>query len=83
MVYCPSWQDRALTTYLCDCGQTMGRIISAPGRYTYFSEKTPRVITNLGHEPVEIRSHWEHEKVQKERGLAWAPQRRGMPGCWA
>jgi hypothetical protein len=84
MVYYHSPDDRRLRLEECpDCGHTQGFIISRPGSYTYFSEKNPRVIENLGHEPVTIRSHWEHQKIQKERGCEWGTARRGMPGCWA
>ena len=84
MVYYHSPDDRRLTPEICpECNNTQGFIVSLPGRYTYFSESTPRVIENLGHEPVTIRSHAEHIRIMKERQVEWAPQRRGMPGCWS
>jgi len=74
--------DFGCRTILCDCGSTMGPTLSVGRGLTYFSEKAPRVIHNLGHEPVVIRSHEEHRRKMKEAGVEWAPPRRGMPGCW-
>jgi len=84
MVYYKSPDDRRLTPEICpECGNTQGFILCRPGSYRYFSEKSPRVLTNLGHEPVEVRSHAEHQRLLKERGLGWVAPRRGMPGSWA
>ena len=84
MVYHHHPDDRHLKPHLCpECNNTQAFIISRPGSYRYFSEKSPRLLTNLGHEPVEIRSHAQHAAELKKRGLAWATPRRGMPGSWS
>lgn len=83
MVYYHHHEDRRLQPEICpDCGHTQGYIISRPGSYRYFSEKSPRLLENLGHEPVEVKSHWEHQQEMKKRGLGWATPKRGMPGSW-
>ena len=84
MVYHRHWQDRGLEPHLCpECSNTQAFIIAPPGRYRYFSEKSPRMIENLGHEPVEVRSHAEHQRLMKDRGLGWITPKRGMPGSWS
>ena len=74
--------DFGCRTVLCDCGSTVAPVLSVGRGLTYFSEKRPRVIWNLGPEPVVIRSHAEHRRKMKEAGVEWAPPKRGMPGCW-
>ena len=74
--------DLGCRTIVCPCGSTMGPVLSLGLGLMYFSEKNPRVIHNLGHEPVVIRSHEEHRRKMKEAGVEWAPPKRGMPGCW-
>lgn len=84
VAYYHDYRDRRTHTYVCvECRNTMAQVIQRPGKYTYFSEKTPRVLYNLGHDPVEVRSHWEHQKLLKERELGWITPKRGMPGSWA
>jgi len=77
-----SRDDFGCRTILCDCGSTMGPTLSVGRGLTYFSEKRPQVIHNLGHEPVVIRSHEEHKRKMKEAGVEWAVPKCGMPGCW-
>lgn len=76
-------RDKGCRLHVCpECGHTQGFTLSVGHGLTYFSEKQAPVITNLGHEPVTVTSPAQHERLMKERGLAWMPQRRGMPGCW-
>ncbi len=81
-VYYPDYRDRRTQTKICPCGHSMSQVIQRPGRFTYFSESSPRVIENLGHEPVIVKSHWEHQKLMRERGVGWITPKRGMPGSW-
>lgn len=84
MVYYPSADQRRCITEICpECNNSQSIVIAKPGSSRYFSEKSPRIIENMGHEPVEVRSHWEHQKLMKERGLGWITPKRGMPGSWA
>lgn len=82
-VYIPDCENRHVPYHICHvCQHTQSPVIARPGSYTYFSEKTPRVLHNLGHEPVTITSHWQHQQELKKRGLGWATPKRGMPGSW-
>lgn len=49
---------------------------------TYFSEKSPQVIHNLGHDPVTITSEAQRQRIMKERGLTEAGRPYGRKGCW-
>ena len=68
----------------CDaCGYALVPGFSMGRGLTYFSQKGGgRVIHNLGPQPVTITSTAQHERIMKEQGVAWAPSRRGMKGCW-
>lgn len=84
MVYYASHTERRLEPEICpECGHTQSFVISRPGSYTYFSESNPVVLENLGHEPVTVTSHWQHQKLMRERGLGWITPKRGEKGCWA
>ena len=74
--------DFGCRTVLCDCGSTVGPTLSLGRGLTYFSEKKPRVIRNLGHKPITITSHEQHKAEMRKAGVEWAPPKRGMPGCW-
>jgi hypothetical protein len=74
--------DLGCRTILCDCGSTMGPIMTFGRGLTYFSSKTPRVIWNLGPNPITITSDAQHRAEMKKAGVEWHPPRRGMPGCW-
>lgn len=83
--------DLGCQTHLCpNCvndsetgaGTPMFPIFSFGRGLTYFSEKSPRTIWNLGPEPVTIRSPEEHKAAMKKAGVEWHPPKRGMPGCW-
>lgn len=76
--------ERACHAVICEeCHNDMSPVLSLGRGLTYFEEGRARVITNMGHEPVRITSHEQHKRLMKERGLDWAPPRRGMPGCWS
>jgi len=65
------------------CLETLYPQLSLGRGLTYFSQKGGgRVIHNLGPQPVTITSTKQHERIMKEQGVAWAPSRRGMKGCW-
>ena len=84
MVYYHHHEERRLKPEICpECGHTQCFVVDKPGSYRYFSEKSPRVLTNLGHEPVEIRSHAQHQAELKKRGLGWITPKRGEKGSWA
>ncbi len=75
--------ERACRAYVCQCGHTMGPVISLGTSLTWFSEKGGgRVIHNLGDKPVFVTSHGHHEQLMRQAGVTWAPARRGLPGCW-
>ena len=57
-------------------GTTWGRGL------TYFSEKRPQIIWNLGPEPVTITSEAQRQRLMKARGLESAAPRYGRKGCW-
>lgn len=70
--FCHVPEDRGCVTPLCRCGSTMAPVLSVGSGLTWFRENGARVITNLGHEPVTVRSHEEHKRLLRERGLEWA-----------
>lgn len=74
--------DLGAATPLCACGSSMGPIISVGRGLTWFEEGRARVLWNLGPEPVTVRSHGEHQRLMRERGLDWATKGRGRPGQW-
>lgn len=67
---------------ICACGERMERQLSVGRGLTYFEEGKPRTIWNLGHEPVVIRSHREHEAAMRKAGVTWATRGTGERGCW-
>ena len=82
-IFAHSVLERACKTIICtECGNGMAPVLSMGRGLTYFEEGRARVIHNLGPEPVTITSHEQHKRIMKERGLDWAPPRRGMKGCW-
>lgn len=70
--FCHRPEDRGARTVLCHCGSTMAPVLSVGRGLTFFQESRPRVIHNLGHEPVVVRSHEEHKRLMRERGVDWA-----------
>jgi hypothetical protein len=83
--YAHSPIERACRTILCvHCHHTMSPVISLGQGLTYFAEGGGgKWIHNLGPEPVFVTSTAQHERIMKEQGVTWMPQKRGMPGCWS
>lgn len=82
--FCHVSADKGCTTHLCDCGGTMGYVFSPGTPLVYFGEGgAGKWIYNMGHEPVFITSHAQHQREMKKRGLTWATPKHGMPGSWA
>ncbi len=76
-------QDYGVRTMICAiCQTTMTRVLSVGRGLCWFEEGRPRVIHNMGVEPVTVRSHEHHKRLMKERNLEWATRGRGMPGQW-
>lgn len=48
----------------------------------FFEESRPRVIWNMGPEPITITSPAQHEAEMKKYGVALAPARYGEKGAW-
>ena len=57
-------------------------IISYGKGLLWFSEKSPRILWNLGPAPVTVRSHEEHKRLMREAGVVEAGSRRGERGTW-
>jgi hypothetical protein len=75
--------ERDAVTPICPKdGHTMGPVASFGMGLVYFEEGRPRVIENLGHEPVVVRSAREHERAMKQAGVTWATAGRGRKGSW-
>jgi hypothetical protein len=74
--------DAKNAVLLCQCGAPMIKKFSMGRGLTYFEEGRARVIHNLGHEPVVIRSHAEHKRAMREAGVDWATRGQGEKGCW-
>lgn len=68
--------------FACTCGAPMTKSFSMGRGLTYFEEGRARVIDNLGHEPVTVRSHEEHKRLMRENNVEWATRGRGEKGCW-
>ena len=74
--------DLGSRTAICSCGGSMAVVLSVGRGLTYFEEGRARVIHNLGHEPVVVRSHEEHKRRMREAGVDWATAGRGRKGQW-
>ena len=81
-LFCHSYKDKGCETALCHCGHTMGPIIDLPNPLLWAEEGRARVIHNMGDKPVVVKSHAEHKRIMKERGLEFAGKRRGERGSW-
>jgi hypothetical protein len=82
-VYYARAQDKRCRTHVCpQCGHTQGFVLSFGQGLTYMSEQHPVTFENMGHAPVTITSPKQHADEMRKRGIAWMPQRRGMPGAW-
>lgn len=81
--FCHVPADRGAQTRLCRCGSTMAPTLSVGAGLTWFEEGRGRWIHNLGHEPVYITSHAQHQRIMRERHLEWAtPWNVQKSGGW-
>lgn len=78
--HCP--EDKGARTHVCPHGEAMVHVLSVGAGITYFEEGRARVIENLTHEPVVVRSHREHERLMRQHGVTWGTQGVGRRGCW-
>lgn len=75
--------ERGAFTALClTCGSTMAERLTFGGGLLWAEEGRPRVIENLGHDPVVVRSAREHERAMKTAGVTWSTKGRGAKGQW-
>lgn len=70
--FCHVAADQGAATVVCLCGSSMGPVLSMGVGLTWFEEARPCRIEHMGHEPVWVRSHGEHRRLMRERGLEWA-----------
>jgi hypothetical protein len=64
------------------CASMAHKCLSLGGGLCYFEEGRARVIENMCHEPVIVRSLSEHNRLMKKHKVAQVGQGRGMPGVW-
>jgi len=76
------YRDKGCRTMICDCGTTMGPVVSFPNTNLYFEQGRPRTIWNLGPEPVTVRSHREHKEAMKKAGVVEAGALKNQKGTW-
>jgi hypothetical protein len=82
--FCHSTDDKGCRTVICDvCHETMTHVPAYGQGLCFFEEGRGRLIHNMGHEPVLIRSHEQHKAEMKKRNLEWSTKGRGMPGQWS
>lgn len=75
--------DFGTRTALCEiCGETMSPRVGQGTALLFFEEGRSRVIENLGPQPIEVRTHAQHQAVMKKEKVELAGQRRGVPGWW-
>jgi len=70
-VYCHVAADRGARTVLCDCGASMAPVLSVGRGLTWFEEGRPRVLHNLGDQPVTVTSHRQHQAAMRAAGVEW------------
>ena len=64
--------DKGCETVICECGHSMGPVFSPGKGIVFFEEGRPRVINNLGPEPVTITSFRQHKEAMKRAGVVEA-----------
>lgn len=75
--------DLGTRTVVCEtCGETMSPRFAVGTPLLFFEEGRSRIIHNLGHDPVEIRTPAQHRAAMRNAGVEPAGQRRGVPGWW-
>lgn len=76
-------EDKGCDVVLCACGSTMGPVLSVGQGLTYFEEGRGQWIRNLGHEPIYVTSHAQHQKAMRQAGVDWATKwPRQKTGGW-
>lgn len=82
--FVPSYEEAKDTAY--QCSQCLGVSVFRPscgGRGLLWAEEgRERVIHNLGHDPVTVRSAKEHKEAMKKAGVVHAGTKRGEKGVW-
>lgn len=71
-VFCHVPADRGTRTPLCGCGATCAPVVSLGRGLTFFEEGRPRVIRNLGDQPVTVTSARQHADAMRAAGVDWA-----------
>lgn len=68
----------------CHCGNSLGLVFTAGTTLTWFEEGRGRWIHNLGHEPVYLTSHRQHQEAMKRAGVTQGQPRsmRGRDKNW-
>ena len=76
--------DLGCETEICDCGNSMGKILSGGYPLLYFEEGRGRWIANLAEDgnPVYVTSAAQHNALMKKNKVAIAPARKGGKGTW-
>ena len=75
--------DQAQAQMPCrSCGKIATKQLSVGSGICYFEEGRARVIENMTHEPVVVRSLAEHNRLMKKHKVAQTGPGRGMPGSW-
>lgn len=81
--FVPVFLERDSEPMICDCGFTMGPVISRDTTPLLWAEEgRPRLIHHLGPQPVAVTSHADLRRKMQARGLEFAGSRRGQKGCW-
>lgn len=89
-------EDKGCATPLCRvCASSMAPVVSFGAGLCYFEEGRARRIWNLERsdekdangtpipsQPVYVKSHEEHRRLMKARGVDWANKGRGHSGQW-
>ena len=75
--------DKGCGTVLCrTCNSTMAQVITYGQGLCYFEEGRPRIIWNLGPEPVQVKSAAEHKRLMRLNKVDFANRGVGYPGQW-
>ena len=71
-VFVQTSADKGCETEVCHCGSTMASIFSPGKGIAWFEEGRPRVIHNLGPEPITVTSYKQHREAMKKAGVVEA-----------
>ena len=71
--HCHTPDDRGAETRLCvECGESMVYGLSLGVGLCWFEESKPRVLWNLGPEPITVTSHGQHRQLMREHQVEWS-----------